>query len=693
MRRMIENRGTKSWLTFDAEKLEQRWLLAGNVNVSVRNGDLVILGDNLANEVEVVATEVAGQFSVTGLGTSINDAFDPVVVDGVVDDLVVNLRRGANRLTLDGGDNALDSARIKLGRDGDTVELTRLELAGNLTVVASGGDDEVLLDRVRSLRRIRVSGGGGDDHIGLYTTGAETLMSPLGGGEDWLEVAQSTSERASFAGGGQRDLIGDDGTNAFDNERVRSIEDRTDEASMYFGPTYDLHTNSLDATLLVANYRNGTSIKYLGQKDSNGLATALDTFEITDASGLETSVQIDDEGRPRRFDNPEVGTLDLLWLSETEVAVSFLSVDGDIQANVVIDLTDPGVPTSTSTVDADIRATRPPTDLAPSDARHDVAADNWSSIDVSAASLGFGNELAVNSPVGATEPSDLAGTSSSIVTVTQCDGVAVEDAIVKMVATGDGQTITLQGRHLGGGQYQVDIPTTDSNPGETAEDICEGVLDFLTLCPIVEAIPPGGEVQICVGLGAAIDLALGGPTGEGAAIAAVCVAGIRGYQLACKINPGPNIPGAPGLLDAVCANIKDIVNYAIGEDYLLTPVVQAPGLGTMVGNTESVSALGPFPDFSVDFGGDLAITSFTVAPPDPAPFQSYVATVQIACAPPDTLVTMSISGTDGYTDSITCLVSGTGSCELSVPGAVDGIRDVITVTIDGGPSRTIAIVF
>ena len=64
----------------EAEQLEHRSLLAGNVLVAVNRGELDITGDYASNGVQVTPGPRLGQFTVTGL----NDAAGfPTKINGV----------------------------------------------------------------------------------------------------------------------------------------------------------------------------------------------------------------------------------------------------------------------------------------------------------------------------------------------------------------------------------------------------------------------------------------------------------------------------------------------------------------------------------------------------------------------------------------------------------------------------------
>jgi hypothetical protein len=152
-------------------------------------------------------------------------------------------------------------------------------------------------------------------------------------------------------------------------------------------------------------------------------------------------------------------------------------------------------------------------------------------------------------------------------------------------------------------------------------------------------------------------------------------------------------PSAPSIADFICDNIGDAVDWALDTQMIVSVVARIPGEGQFSGGSAVVSASGPIPNFNVDAGGDVEIVSFTTSPSDPAPFQGYTAFAEIRCAAPGTRVTLSIIGTDGYSDSITHIVTGDQTVSLFVPGAEESIVDRVTVTIDGGPSRQVVLVF
>lgn len=87
-------------------------------------------------------------------------------------------------------------------------------------------------------------------------------------------------------------------------------------------------------------------------------------------------------------------------------------------------------------------------------------------------------------------------------------------------------------------------------------------------------------------------------------------------------------------------------------------------------------------DVYLDIPGEPIINSFILNPSHPQEGQGYTATVDYNCIPENSTITLSIEGTDGYSDSVTSNISGSGSAVLYVPGAESGVYDLCTVIIN-----------
>lgn len=91
-----------------------------------------------------------------------------------------------------------------------------------------------------------------------------------------------------------------------------------------------------------------------------------------------------------------------------------------------------------------------------------------------------------------------------------------------------------------------------------------------------------------------------------------------------------------------------------------------------------------YPDLKAEIGGEAKANTLILNPDRPTKAQSYKATASISCLPVNTLVTISVIGTDGYKNAKTLVVknideNGYFNIELIVPGAATGVKDEINL--------------
>ena len=231
-----EQRRPDRYLDFFNETLEDRQMLAGDVEVVARHGDVVVTGDNASNQVRVDTDY--GQIRVTGInGTRINGVTNGVSYQSISDDLKINLKHGDNQLML--GSEALmlnvpDDLSVKTGNGADEIDAPnvfvgddasfsmghgfnqlRLSETGNVgfsvsddlkisspgatSVIASWavvGDtristgrmnDVVLLTDTALVGNVSISTKGGNDTIGVFDTviGGNLKVSSAGGNDSF----------------------------------------------------------------------------------------------------------------------------------------------------------------------------------------------------------------------------------------------------------------------------------------------------------------------------------------------------------------------------------------------------------------------------------------------------------------------------------------------------------------------------
>ncbi|MGF1633006.1 MAG: hypothetical protein ACFCVE_04080 [Phycisphaerae bacterium] len=232
------------------ETLEQRRLLAGDVTAVLEDGRLIVRGDEAANA--LVITRDEGDRDALRLvpqsGTTVNGSADPLVVEGVLwgidvqlgggdDELQVLIARVRRHITIDGGDRILvrgtrTSGDLTLlgGAGDDTIEVRKGITQGHLTLDGQAGNDtttvlwqDVLNDlavedvvgasgvavgntRVEGVTRI-VTGAAADDVSLDFNRFSGGALVDTAGGPDRLQVVRTAvrGEETITAGDGDDD--------------------------------------------------------------------------------------------------------------------------------------------------------------------------------------------------------------------------------------------------------------------------------------------------------------------------------------------------------------------------------------------------------------------------------------------------------------------------------------------------------
>jgi hypothetical protein len=235
----------------------------GNVLAYVSNMSLYVFGDDLANDIEVTQGMAPGEFVVTGSGgTSVNGAFLPVTLSGVLNDV---------RIQMNGGDDFVDvhdatigrsldvkmemgldtllvwdlvvtkNATLSGGDDADQLSMGGVDVAGKLKIRGDNGDDDLGVIGVTISRNTKISGGNGNDLITASTATFDNkfvVVSSAGTDEVILEDIAITGkagvslgaddDHITFGGiicDGRMVLNGGAGVNTFTNNGGNDIAD------------------------------------------------------------------------------------------------------------------------------------------------------------------------------------------------------------------------------------------------------------------------------------------------------------------------------------------------------------------------------------------------------------------------------------------------------------------------------------
>lgn len=145
---------------------------AGNVEVRVSDGDLIIEGDDEANAVAVFQNQ-DGAIVVVGAGTTINGVDEEFIAfetaDSIPDDLRVNMNGGAN-IFIAQDLSINDDFRFRSNGENDFLLAENVNVNGDLNVDTDSGDDIVGLNEVLVAGRSDFSLDGGNDVLGVVAS-------------------------------------------------------------------------------------------------------------------------------------------------------------------------------------------------------------------------------------------------------------------------------------------------------------------------------------------------------------------------------------------------------------------------------------------------------------------------------------------------------------------------------------------
>jgi len=406
--------------------------------------------------------------------------------------------------------------------------------------------------------------------------------------------------------------------------------------------------------LLSFKASDGSLVTFYGTKDPNAITTSVTSAILqTPAPNPQRYFTIFGDGRPTGFVTPDGHRFGFEWTSDTQVVVSVVTPDGEVQAKHSFTLPLP----QTATVA-----------IVPQSQQL-----THSSTSASLSSLINSADLIV---------------ATLTANVTAC-GDPVSGALTTAAFTA-----ALSGSTYGGvmdeispGVYQRQFPNFPAAIDPTTiENSCTAIVEPIeNVCNVLQ---PDGAPSLsnfmtdgggCLAL--AVDAGVLGGPGVAAGVLAACVAIFKTTDTACGLAKA----------DALCSDISAVHNLFDPDGVHVEVTAQATGFAPA---TNSLDIPGSTTAASVDvaLSGPPTVQFFSTTPIDPAPFQGYVATANLTCLGPQMAITLSISGTDGYTQSDVC-GAGVNVCSMSVPGGAAGVVDTISVSVGASVLRTIQLVF
>ena len=280
---------------------------------------------------------------------------------------------------------------------------------------------------------------------------------------------------------------------------------------------------------------------------------------------------------------------------------------------------------------------------------------------------------------------------NSYFTITKCGPFKAENWVEVRSEAGD-FIRRLPTHEVALGKYSYIVPS-DISGSVNPQDLCNTTGEVLDMvCDLANGIPGGIYLMgttMCTAISAAI-----ATTGVGAAIAAPIFAACE--NLAIGLEVYCDVPGLSTLCNEF--NFLDVDIYEYPEIVLNGAVLGTPQ--NFLTSPITVSSQGPFPDLSLQLPATTKINTLNVSPAAPMQDQDYQVVAEIGCLTAGATVKITVTGSDDYFDEVNYTVSEAEERKefiLGVPGAEQGVRDVINLTVTGidGTSltRTAVLVF
>jgi hypothetical protein len=194
---------------------------AGNVQVRVENGNLVLRGDDQDNNIIITESGVSGR-----AGTTVNGERHIFIPEGVTNDIIINMKGGDDfvRVELPGTNFAIPHDLVlNMGFGNDIIELLQVKAPNETRITTGTGNDIVFIDGVLGVNeyirpeftgKFELVAGIGEDllefHHAIFRGQVDVR---LGGGIDGACSTEDSDfqmpDQASFNGGGPSVSPGD----------------------------------------------------------------------------------------------------------------------------------------------------------------------------------------------------------------------------------------------------------------------------------------------------------------------------------------------------------------------------------------------------------------------------------------------------------------------------------------------------
>ncbi|MDX2442577.1 MAG: hypothetical protein QNK30_02145 [Bacteroidales bacterium] len=414
-----------------------------------------------------------------------------------------------------------------------------------------------------------------------------------------------------------------------------------------FNETVEVYTNPTDPTIMVVTEPDGTVLTYSGIKDAEGYPVSTTSLTALYPGDTEPYILTYKDDLPENIFAPNGVSFNFDWTGETTFRINTVSANGEVQISI-------------------------PIDADSLDNSNFIFGSQKHKLSNSREGLATGFSVSpIQSINHKNSGSEITSTGHAI-SILKC-GEPVKNATVRVTSEPPIGQNNYTGQIESNNWYYFNVPEVAEEPiqyeekcnklGEYADYACSfaGRIYLATLSPeklynqykakIHEFFPGVKDPQTILDVGKkAFDL----------------------IPKLCKLHNKNNLTN-------ICKMAFLLYVEPPPTKHLLTFTVSTPGNPPM--KLDPVEFYPNQPSsWTIELPGELAIEAFQAFPSNPAPNQSYVASAIIKCPDPNgSAVTISVAGNDGYSNSFTKTITQNSEISLTVPGAEEGVKDVITI--------------
>ncbi|MEE1272751.1 MAG: hypothetical protein UHM19_08165 [Bacteroidales bacterium] len=400
---------------------------------------------------------------------------------------------------------------------------------------------------------------------------------------------------------------------------------------------------------------NGDTITYYGDKNKDGTSLNIKTIEQSTNNGIKSFIDFDEDGRLISIINNNGVNIDFEWQSSTTAVIKAHSQIDNYFISTLVDFTNNNQKNlKVESIEKKVIKRTKPLSI-------EIIKENEY------------NYLKSNDIY---DPNDFPEYQEIDLWITKCESNynTKNYLILRNANTGDmiGKLVNYEKIHEG--LYSYKLPLSSYPTSALPQDVCNSIDNALRNIEICLSGVLVDSTPIIVALNS-----VACATGIGMLPVAITDAIIFGFNaLNCQISIFNHFGGMSELVRRIDSDFY-YKEYIISDIEIISVALDQ---GNTITDSDNIKPSYGNWLLHLEIPGNPLIKSFVLNPANPGQGVGYTATVKYNCIPENSTITLSIVGTDGYSNSITKDVSGNGSAVLNVPGAESGVYDVCTATIN-----------